>query len=82
MDGLGAPPHCGALRARAEQQTKRRPHDELRTNRGDSNFHRTTAGNRPVGLSVDVALSFRSTKADCSAEVAASIIAAWQAAVR
>jgi hypothetical protein len=30
--------HCGALRPRAEQQTKRRPQDELCANRGDSEF--------------------------------------------
>ena len=39
--------HCGALRPRHEQQTKRRPHDELCANRGQLwNFHRTTPNPR------------------------------------
>src|SRR5215469_18315425 len=73
--------HCGARRPRAEQQTKRRPHDELCANRATRNFHRTAAGNRAGGLSVDVCygpcLSVQQ-KQIVLAEVAASIIAAWQ----
>jgi hypothetical protein len=43
--------HCGALRPGAEQQTKCRPHDELRANRGDSEFPQDSRGKPEAALS-------------------------------
>ena len=60
--------HCGGtLRPRAEQQTKRRPHDELCANQGDSEFPQDYRGKPSPGAyrSMKATLSLRSTKADC-----------------
>jgi hypothetical protein len=49
--------HCGGtLRPRAEQQTKRRPHDELCANQGDSEFPQDYRGKPSPG-------AYRSMKA-------------------
>jgi hypothetical protein len=79
--------HCGALRPGAEQQTKCRPRDELCANRGDSEFPQDSRGKPrrgPIGrclLSKGPCLSVQQQQI-VLAEVAASIIAAWQVAVR
>jgi hypothetical protein len=58
--------HCGGtLRPRAEQQTKRRPHDELCANQGASEFPQDYRGKPSPGAyrSIKATLSLRSSKA-------------------
>jgi hypothetical protein len=77
--------HCGGtLRPRAEQQTKRRPHDELCANQGDSEFPQDYRGKPSPGAyrSMKATLLSVHQKQIVLAEVAASIIVVWQAAVR